>query len=112
MAPILKATYPRRSYHPVKFQIDRQRHLRMRVRKRYFKMVAMVAILFFQSGTNLQSNLAYVVPHHPVKFQIDRQKHLQVRVHKRKDFKMVSMNSHTIFYLVFAVILTKAVIFS
>ena len=36
------------SYHPVKFQIDCQKCLLVRVQKQNFKMAVMAAILFFQ----------------------------------------------------------------
>ena len=32
-------------------------------------MVVMAAILFFQNGTNFESNWAKVVLYHPIKFQ-------------------------------------------
>ena len=41
-------------FHPVKFQIDWQKRLRVRVQKRNFKTAVMVAILFFQIATGLQ----------------------------------------------------------
>ena len=35
------------SYHPVKFQTDRAKHLQVRDQRQNFKMAAMAAILFF-----------------------------------------------------------------
>ena len=66
-------------YHPVKFEINRQKHLRVQSPETEFQDGSHVA---FQNCINLESNLAYVVSYHTVKFQINQRKCLQVRVWK------------------------------
>ena len=58
------------SYHPVNFQIDRQKRLRVRVQKWNFNMIA---TLFFPNSTNSET-LGGALP--PCKFQINLLKHL------------------------------------
>ena len=75
--------------HPVKFQIDWLKCLRVRVWEGNSRWQP-------SCGTNFVSNLAWMVPYHPVTFQNDRQQHLRVRAWKW-NFKMAAIVAIFIF---------------
>ena len=70
------------SYHPVQFQVDQTKRLRVSLETKLFQMSACPK----QANGPipiLKATKPWVCPYHPVKFQIDRQKCLRVRVQKQ-----------------------------